>query len=159
MIPTHRSELFVDGKFEQVHSAVRIPVINPATEQEIGSIPDGNAEDVDRAVHSARHAFDHTDWPRLSPAERARYLRALADQLDQRSDELSKLVTSQNGMPISMSRAGNGAALAGSYRYFADLAEEMVVEETRLHKGAHTLVRREPLGVAAISSPGTVHSL
>lgn len=148
-----RRERFVGGRFESTHSEDQIAVINPATEQSLGWIPDGDEVDVDRAVQSARDAFDHTEWPHLAPADRAEHLRALADELGSRGEELSQLVTSQNGMPISMSRAGHATALAESYRYFADLADSLIIEDLRPNGSAHTLVRREPLGVAGLIVP------
>jgi aldehyde dehydrogenase (NAD+) len=145
-----RDEIFVNGAFETAHSNERIRVINPATEEEIGSIPDGDAEDIDRAVRAARDAFDTTDWKDISPRERAVYLRGLARAVEARAEEMAVLVSSQNGMPISMSRVGNGSTPAASYRYFADLGDQLEVEEVR---GSNTIVRREPVGVAGLILP------
>ena len=145
-----RTDIFVGGGFEPAHSQRRIAVINPADEQQIGSIPDGDAEDVDRAVRAAREAFEHSGWKELPPAERAVYLRALADCVEKRAEEISVLVTAQNGMPISMSRGGNGVLPAMSYRYFADLAQRLKIEEVR---SSNTIVRREPVGVAGLIVP------
>src|SRR5439155_1669643 len=60
------------------------------------------------------------------------------------------LVTRQNGMNIAMSRGGNGQLPAMSYRYFADVADDLKVEEVR---SSNTIVRREPLGVAGVIVP------
>lgn len=55
--------------------------------------PDAGAEDIDAAVQAARAAFRDSGWPQLAPKERARYLRALADEFEKRNDEMGALVT------------------------------------------------------------------
>jgi acyl-CoA reductase-like NAD-dependent aldehyde dehydrogenase len=146
-----RNELFIGGSFVPAASAQRVTIINPATEQVIGSVPDGSAEDVDSAVTAARNA--QSAWAQTPPSERATLLRALADAIDACTDELGATVTRQNGMPITASRIGNATITAASYRYFADQADTLEVEEVRPGNGSHTIVRREPLGVVGIIAP------
>jgi len=76
-----RSELYIDGKWVKPAKGGTFPVINPATEEVIHHAPFGTAEDVDAAVKAARRAFDEGPWPRLPSAERARYLRAIAEEI------------------------------------------------------------------------------
>src|ERR1700689_4155961 len=103
-----QEEMFVNGSFIDAYSTEKIDVINPATEQSIGVIVDGDERDVDRAVRAAHEAFLHSGWRHLRPSERAQYIRALADALEQRAEEMATLVTSENGMPITIARAGHG---------------------------------------------------
>jgi aldehyde dehydrogenase (NAD+) len=65
------------------------------------SAPDAGADDIDAAVRAARAAFRESGWLQLAPKERARYLRALADEFEKRNDELGALVTMENGIKPS----------------------------------------------------------
>ncbi|WP_370937484.1 aldehyde dehydrogenase [Amycolatopsis sp. cg13] len=127
-----------------------IDVVNPATEEVIGSIVDSDAATVDAAVSAASAALG--PWSALSPATRAGYLRALADEFEKRSDEISELVTRQNGTPISITRTMQ-SQVPVCYRYFASLAEELSVEEHVTTASGDAIVLREPVGVVAAITP------
>jgi aldehyde dehydrogenase (NAD+) len=144
---------FVGGKFTPAHSERTFDVINPATEERIGRIAEGNAQDVDEAVRAAHDAFRHSGWAQLAAAERGRYIERLADAFEARSTAIAMSVTQQNGMPLTASSYLNGPFVVEAYRYFADLAREFQVEETRLGGGIRGIVRREPIGVAALIVP------
>jgi acyl-CoA reductase-like NAD-dependent aldehyde dehydrogenase len=79
-IPTR--ELYINGRWRPSSSDGRLDVIDPATEQIIGSIPRGNAADVDAAVDAARNAFYHGGWSRTSGSQRAAYLRCISDKVN-----------------------------------------------------------------------------
>jgi acyl-CoA reductase-like NAD-dependent aldehyde dehydrogenase len=145
--------LFIGGNLTPAHSADRIPVVNPATEQRFASIPDADSADVDKAVRSAQEALRTSGWAQLSPSERAPYLRRLADILESRKDELGRLVTAENGSLLATSAWAQGTATAGYYRYFASLADELEVETAGSARASGTVVRREPVGVTALIVP------
>jgi betaine-aldehyde dehydrogenase len=94
-IDQHR--FFIGGDFVPPHGDERIEVINPATEEVTGSVPRAVAADMDDAVAAARTAFDETDWPHRPPAERADLLRAVAKRLEERNDEIARIITDENG--------------------------------------------------------------
>jgi aldehyde dehydrogenase (NAD+) len=148
-----QDNLFIGGRLRPAHSAARIPVINPATEEAFAAIPDADAVDVDDAVHAAVQAFRDSGWAQLHPAERAPYLRRLAELVEGRGEELGRLVTAENGMPLANSIVANGAATGSYYRYFAGLADELEPEAERSSRGSRTVVRQEPVGVAALIVP------
>jgi aldehyde dehydrogenase (NAD+) len=153
MADMNPAAMFVGGRLVPAHSTTRVPVINPATEKQIGSIVDGDETDVGRAVDAASETFEQTEWSLLSPKERSQYVYALADVLEGRGEEIAQLLTSQNGMPISTCRAVSGAGLANMYRYYASVGDDLAVEEVRSHPGGHAIVRSEPVGVAALIAP------
>lgn len=141
---------FIGGEFVDAHGTGRIPVVNPATETPIGSIPDGDEADVNAAAiaaHTAGPAWAETPAPR-----RAAYLRALADEFEKRSEELSQIVSAQNGTPISIVRAMH-AQVPIQYRYFADLADGFEAEEHVETASGDAVVRRDPVGVVAAITP------
>lgn len=148
-----RDELFIGGRLQRAHSQQRLPVINPATEEQFASIVDSDDTDVDHAVRAADTALRSEQWRSVTPGERAGMLRRLADILESRADELGRLVTAQNGMVLANAIAGNGPATAGYYRYFADLAEQLEIETVRNTLGPRTVLRREPVGVAGLVVP------
>ncbi|MFD7179721.1 aldehyde dehydrogenase [Streptomyces sp. NPDC059904] len=141
---------YIDGQFQLARSAARISVVNPATEEAFASIVDGDTADVDAAVLAAEAA--RSEWAALGFAKRAEYLRRLADAHEKRVDEISALVTRQNGTPISVSRAMQ-SQVALNYRYFASLAENMAEEEPIKTSVGDALVRREPVGVVGAITP------
>ena len=75
-----RDQLFIGGKWVDPEGSGRIEVINPTTEEPMGSIPEGTAEDVDRAVGAARDAFE--SWSQTPRERRAELLGAIAGGLE-----------------------------------------------------------------------------
>lgn len=96
-----RNRLYIDGAWVAPHSTQVIEVINPATEQVIGSVPAGTAEDMDRAVRAASAAVEA--WGQLTPDERAAWCARIAAELRSREQELSDLITAEVGCTASFS--------------------------------------------------------
>jgi acyl-CoA reductase-like NAD-dependent aldehyde dehydrogenase len=142
--------MFVDGAFRPAKASESLPVVDPATEETVGSIADGNDDDVSRAVAAAREALP--GWRETSPQERAAHLRALADLFAERSEDIAALVTLQNGSVIKRSRRTNGTRPVAAYRYNARLADALEVEFP-LSADDFSLIRREPLGVVGAIVP------
>ncbi|ESW94356.1 aldehyde dehydrogenase [Mesorhizobium sp. LSJC268A00] len=145
--------IYVSGKLRPAHASARIPVVNPADEQEFATIPDGDEDDVSAVVDAAREAFRNSGWPQLPPSERANYLRRLAAAIDDRAEQLGAIVTAQIGMPLASSVQSNGNGTSKYYRYYAELADQLEVESERIGHGLRTIIRREPVGVAALIVP------
>lgn len=150
---THVDDIFVDGAWTPARGTGRNQVIDPATGQVWGSVPDGTRDDADAAVGSAQRAFEG-EWPRLKPSQRAAYLQRIASEVEKRAEELSLTNSRENGSPLSES-AGAAANAAGIFRYFATLAEYLEREDVRPFPtgGAESLVRRDPIGVCALIAP------
>lgn len=150
-------QLYIDGVWRDSDGDGVLEVLNPATEEVIGAVPDGTVTDVDRAVAAARRAFDEGPWPTLSANERATVLLRMADVMERRVDELKEL---------SVREAGSTRALADTLQvsvplhHFRDMAERVLrqfpFERAMLPTVGPTLaqgvVRREPYGVAALIS-------
>lgn len=144
--------LIIGGEHRAPAGSGVITVRSPATEDVLGRVPEPVNADVDSAVAAARTAFDTGPWPRWSPAARAAVLRAAADELQVRHEELAQLITAQVGSPITFSRFGQVAPAIGQLRYYADLVETFEFE-TELAGPGRTLVTREPAGVVAAVVP------
>jgi len=143
-------QLFIGGRLQPPHSQARLAVINPATEEQFGSIIDGDEDDVDTAVRAAQEAA--AGWAARSPKERADHVRRFADLFEEHAEEISQLVSKQNGSPISAARAMQ-AEVPKHYRYFASLGDNLKVEEAVKTATGDALVRRLPVGVAALITP------
>jgi acyl-CoA reductase-like NAD-dependent aldehyde dehydrogenase len=153
-MPQHDT-LFIGGEWIAPSSNRTITVVSASTEEIIGSVPEAQEADVDAAVASARAAFeDPNGWSSWEPANRAAAMERFADGLDKRSGEIAKLVSAQNGMPIAISTAFEGAFPSILLRYYAGVLKEAVFEETRPGMlGGQTVVRRGPIGVVGAIVP------
>lgn len=151
--------LFVGGEWVSSFGCRVVEVISPHTEQVVGCAPEATAEDVDAAVRAARGAFDNGDWPRMTPTQRAEYLTKLAGAYEPQVDEMAALVTEEMGCPVSYSKFGQ--ALAGVLIINAGikLAAGYPWEEIRRGDMADTIVRRAPVGVAALIVPWNMPQL
>jgi acyl-CoA reductase-like NAD-dependent aldehyde dehydrogenase len=149
-----RGSLFIDGGWVMPSTSSRITVLNAATEEVLGTVPEADVADVDRAVAAARDAVDNSEWSQASPADRAAAMTRFANELQKRSGELARTVSQENGMPIELSEAFEGGFAIGLLRYYADLAATMSVEDVRPSQmGLQTVVRRSPMGVVAAIVP------
>ncbi|MFJ6325145.1 MULTISPECIES: aldehyde dehydrogenase family protein [unclassified Rhizobium] len=151
-----RRELYIDGKWLRPIKGGTCPVINPATEEVIGTIAAATEEDVDIAVKAARRAFDRDGWPKLSGPQRATYLRAIADGIRARQAEIARLEVLDNGKPFPEAD-WDIADAAGCFDFYAGLAEQLDhhPEETiPLADDRFTSKAvREPIGVAGAIIP------
>jgi betaine-aldehyde dehydrogenase len=148
-----RTELYIDGRW--VATPNRFPVVNPATEAVVHHIPAASAADADAAVRAARAAFDHGPWPRMSGAERAVVLRAMARGIRERMPELARLEVIDNGKPLPEAE-WDVADAAGCFDHYAGLAEGLDGEAEVLALGDARFtsrVVREPIGVAVGIAP------
>ncbi|MBD5802270.1 Geranial dehydrogenase [Azoarcus sp. Aa7] len=150
----NRQSFFIDGEWHKPASSARIEVINAATEEVIGVVPDGSEADIDRAVAAARRALTAPSWGGLGAAERAAAMLRFADAIEKRGPELARSVSMQNGMPINVADQLESGFVVAMLRYYAALAKDMVVEESRPSPmGFTSLVRREPVGVVGAIVP------
>jgi aldehyde dehydrogenase (NAD+) len=141
--------VFIDGEFHRAAQAE--PVLEAATGEPIGDGASGTAAEVDAAVAAARAALPQ--WRSASPEHRAGVLGAFAAALHARAQTTDKLVTRENGMPMSLSRGANGLFPAALLGYYAKLITETPIEQVRPSAIGHTIVRREPVGVVAAIVP------
>ncbi len=131
--------VFIDGEFTAPESHEQFASLNPATEEKLATVALASAADVDRAVASARRAYDKV-WSKTTGAERAKYLYRIARLIQERSRELAVVETLDNGKPIRESRDVDIPLAAAHFFYYAGWADKLE------HAGFGTNPR--PLGVA-----------
>ena len=153
---TMRSELYIDGKWVKPLEGGATEVVNPATEEVIQTIAAASAQDVDLAVKAARRAFDQDGWPKLSGAQRAKYLRAIAAGIRARQAEIARLEVIDNGKPFPEAD-WDIADAAGCFEFYAGLAEQLdnnPEESIALADGRFaSKAVKEPIGVAGAIIP------
>jgi aldehyde dehydrogenase (NAD+) len=146
-----RTDLYADGSFRPVQSDAVIDLVNPATEQVIGTVPACDAADVDYAVRAARSALP--GWRSSPPGDRAALLDAIADVYERRAEEIGALVTQENGSPSWWTRQENVLMTAGVYRRGAVLARTLKTETINDVNGRRVLACREAIGVVGAIVP------
>jgi aldehyde dehydrogenase (NAD+) len=127
-IAQHESRfgLFINGHWETPQSGEYFDVLNPATGRTLASVAQAGAEDVDRAVAAARSA--QHGWSSLSGHIRARYLYALARQVQRHSRLFAVVESLDNGKPIRESRDIDIPLVARHFYYHAGWAQLMSSE-------------------------------
>ena len=154
-LEAYHDDIFVGGAWIRSASNRFIDVIDPATEAVWGKVPDANEADVNAAVEAADRAFRGSGWSDIGAAARGAIMVRFADELAARGDAMARVITSENGTPITETSSAASHS-AGILRYFATLADFVDQEDHRPfpgNTGNYTIVRREPRGVAALIAP------
>ena len=140
-------DLYVNGEFARAESASTIDVVDPATGDLLGRVPDANAADVAKAVAAARAAFDSGEWNNTTAQDRGRVLFKLAEIVRSRADELAELETRNTGKPI-VEAEFDVADVATCFEYYGGLATKIHGDVIPVPDNAMSLALREPIGVA-----------
>ncbi|MHB8328911.1 MAG: aldehyde dehydrogenase family protein, partial [Acidimicrobiales bacterium] len=148
--------LFIGGEWVAPAGTGTIDVVNPTTEEVAGRVPDATEADIDRAVASARRAFDEGPWPRMSPVERAAILTTVSDAIKADLQGIAELISTEMGSPVSWASMGQVLAPAMVFDYYAGLAATYAFDEVRAGMMGPVLVAREPVGVVAAIAPWNV---
>ncbi len=140
-------KIYIDGSWVSSSGSGTIDVFDSTDGSVIGRIPDGTADDVDRAAKAARAAFE--EWSAKSPEERAKYCTRIAEGLGARMDEIATIVTREAGMPKWLSLLVQAGLPINSFSQAALQAETFTYEEQL----GNSLVVREPVGVVGCITP------
>lgn len=142
-----RNKLYIGGQWVEPDGKGTLDVIDSTTENVIGRIPEGSAEDAKRAVAAARAAF--TAWSETPPEKRAEYLEKIKAGLKARNEALTQIVASEVGMPVSVIPGQQLGSPPFVFGYYAGLAKSFAFEQ---EVGSSVLVR-EPVGVVVAITP------
>ena len=143
-----QTQLFIDGQWVPAKSGKTFETINPATEEVIAQVAEGDAADVELAVRAARKAFDEGPWPRMDARERGRIMMRLCDLIEAEIDELAALESLDNGKPMSDARTGDIPLAIDALRYYAGWADKIHGQTIPVNGNHFCYTRREPVGVA-----------
>lgn len=126
---------------------------NPATGRPLAPVVSGGAEDIDRAVRSARATFESGSWSRLAPAERKKRLVRLATLMQKHADELALLETLDMGKPIGDSVSVDIPASINCIAWNGEAIDKLYDEIAPTDPSVTALITREPLGVVGAVVP------
>ncbi|VEF46121.1 aldehyde dehydrogenase [Bacillus freudenreichii] len=143
---------FIDGKWVDSESRESREIFNPATGEVIAHAAEGNVEDARAAIAAARKAFDTGIWSDLPATDRAAYLYKIADMLEEKADEISRLETMDNGKPLRETEFDVGDAVA-CFRYYAGIVSKPDGITYQVSDPIQAMVVREPVGVCGLIVP------
>ena len=142
----------VDGKAAGALSGATYDVVNPATGEVYAQAPMSGPEDVDQAMRAAATAFE--SWRDTTPADRQRMLLKIADALETRADEFTKVESDNTGKPLALTAAEELPPCVDQLRFFAGAARLLEGRSAGEYLAGHTsFVRREPIGVVGQVTP------
>ncbi len=142
----------IDGQEVESLDGARFDTINPWTRQKWAEVALASAADADRAIASARAAFDEGPWPRMGRNQRAALIHRLADLMERDVDILAGLDTKDMGKPFEQAKH-DVARSVWNFRFFADHQRDHLGEVMPMDSGHHTYTEYSPAGVVAAISP------
>lgn len=140
-------KLLINNEWCEAESGKRFDVFNPATEQKLTDVAEGDAKDIDRAVKSARQAFETGPWKNMTARERGRILNRVALLLQKHKTEFAELETLNNGKPISETLNADLPLAIETFEYYAGLADKIHGDTIPVNGNFFNYTLREPTGV------------
>jgi aldehyde dehydrogenase (NAD+) len=141
---------FIGGEYESESDDEYTDVTDPATGERITSVARGTTDDVDRAVQTARDAFE--SWSETAPAERGRILNRVAQLMRERKDELAHIESRDQGKPLSDAK-GDIERSARYFEYYGGAADKLEGKSIPVAGDEIDFTIREPYGVSAQITP------
>ena len=145
-------EHYIDGAFVPSISGGTFESLNPATNDVLALAAAGDGPDVDTAVAAARRAFDDGPWPRMTAAERAAALRAIAAAIRAHAGEFIALEVADVGLPVAQMN-GLAARAAQNFDYYAGVVTELHGRSFQVGDEFLNYTIRKPVGVAGLIMP------
>ena len=143
-----QTQLFIGGQWRPARSGRTFDTINPATEETIAQVAEGDAADVETAVAAAREAFETGPWARMDARQRGRLMLRLADLIEAEIDELAALEALDNGKPFADARHIDIPLALDALRYYAGWADKIHGQTIPINGNYFCYTCREPVGVA-----------
>ncbi len=148
-------QMLIDGQWSDAASGKTFPVYNPATGEEICRVAEGNAEDIRRAVATARRVFDDVNhpWRSMTPSERGKIIWRIGDLILEHLEEFAELESIDNGKPKAVAQAADVPLAADLFHYMAGWATKIegstIPISVPYAPGAkfHAYTLKEPVGV------------
>src|SRR5690606_3162793 len=117
---------FINGEWKKPSSGKYFSTINPATEEKLSEVAEGNEKDVDLAVSAAKKAYE-TVWRKMPAKERGKYVFRIARMIQEKARELAIIETLDGGKPIRESRDFDVPTAANHFFYYAGCADRLHV--------------------------------
>jgi len=146
-------QILINGKWVPAASGKTFVTYNPATKEPLADVAEGDSADIDRAVQSARQAFESKAWRGWSARERGRLLLRIAGLIEKYADDLALLETLDVGKPITASRTGDLMLAFDTFQYYAGWADKIFGETIPVSGNFLNYTMREPVGVVGAIIP------
>ncbi len=151
--PVTRGKLLIGGQWVDAESGLAMTVTSPVDGQPLATIASASVADVERAVQSARRAFDAGAWSGAAPAERRGKLLRLAELIEADQLALTVLGCRDNGTEFSMAYRAEPGSAAATFRYYAEAVDKCYGEIAPTGQDTLGLVHRAPVGVVGVIVP------
>ena len=140
-------KLFINGRWVDSVSGKTFDTLNPATEDVITSVAEGDSADIDLAVSAAREAFENGPWKKTDARDRGRILLKIADLIEKNKNELALLDTLDNGKPINETTNADIPLVIDCFLYYAGWADKVHGETIPVRGEFFNYTLRESVGV------------
>ncbi|VXC35264.1 succinate-semialdehyde dehydrogenase [Pseudomonas sp. 8Z] len=151
MTSLFRQQAFIDGHWLDAHDGSTTAIFNPASGQQIGSVPHMGAMETQQAIAAANRAWP--TWRALTAKERSHLLKRWHALIIEHSDALAEILTLEQGKPLAEAK-GEILYAASFIEWFAEEAKRIYGDTIPSHKGdARIVVSKEPIGVVAAITP------
>jgi aminomuconate-semialdehyde/2-hydroxymuconate-6-semialdehyde dehydrogenase len=142
---------FIDGEYQAPINNNYLDNIEPATGLVYGKIPSSNSVDVEQAVAAAEHALPA--WRALDLEQRADYLIAIAQEIENQLEPLALAEATDNGKPISLAKMVDIPRAASNFKFFAHACSQFASESHAIANTAINYTLRQPIGIVGCISP------
>ena len=143
--------MYINGEWVLAEGGATFDVVNPADRTVVARVTNGAVPDVERAVAAAHAAF--REWSGLAPKDRGRFLMKIQELMEDRRDDLARLVTLENGKPFEEAKKEVQFSL-GYFGWFAEEARRMTGEWIPSPQPTKRYwVMRQPIGLVAAVTP------
>ena len=149
MTKLKKYQMFINGEWIDSENNKTFETLNPENNEPWAVVPEASANDVNKAVNAAQKAFEG-EWPKLLPRERAKYLRAIGNQLRENAEMLGEIETIDTGK-IFRETKKQANYIAEYYDYYADKVEGTVLPIDK--PNVQAITTRIPIGVIAAIIP------
>jgi aldehyde dehydrogenase (NAD+) len=143
-------KLFIDGKYEDAVSGRSIPVMNPATGDQLATVPDAGPEDVDRAVDAACRSFEGRVWRGIQASQRERIIWRIGEMIQENKEELAMLESLNNGKTFREALRGDIPPASDIFFYYAGWVRKICGETIPVDGDYLNYTMREPVGVVGM---------
>ena len=147
------NQLLIDGEFVDAQDKATIDVIAPHNGEVICKMAAAQSEDVDRAVQSARKAFEDGRWVDIAPQKKKEILLKWVDLIEEHHDEIALLKCLEMGKPIRYASTIDKHMSTGPLRYAAESIDKIYGQVATTPAHAIGTITREPMGVVGAITP------
>ncbi|XP_075243851.1 retinaldehyde dehydrogenase 3-like [Convolutriloba macropyga] len=148
-----RTQLFINNEYVNSTSGKTFETVNPATEETICMVQEGDKADVDKAVAAARAAMKrNAPWRKMNPNERGRIMNKVADIIERDAAKIASVEVLDNGKPFQSALVDMNNGIDW-FRYYAGFCDKIEGRTLAMEDGKMGFTKYEPVGVVGAITP------